>query len=135
MRVSLKSCLGVGLLLAGSTASSVAVAGSWFHGSVSIEYGTQPLQSSWAFGQVGAARNSGDSYQEIGCQTVNSSGNAPSAYCFAQDAQSNYLSCTSVDPGIVAAARSVGVASVVEIVEFGGTCANIIVSNSSANVY
>jgi hypothetical protein len=134
MKVSFKSCLGVGAMIAFAMGSSVAFAGYTYHQAVVVEYASG-FASSYAYGQVGYARNSPDQYQEIGCEVTAPAGGTPSAYCYAQDSQSNYLSCNSTDANIVATARSVTAASYIWISEFEGTCMNLQVTNGSNDIY
>jgi len=87
----------------------------------------------WAFGGFGAARNSADIKQLIGCDTwTDPSGS--STTCYAQDAAGkNYVTCYTFDPSFREAIRSIKGDSFVQFHwDASGQCTAIEVDDSSA---
>jgi hypothetical protein len=122
--------LGIALLI-GVASPGVSLAGQVNVDPVSVGTG-------FAYGGIGAAHYSSDSLQYIGCQTVSNS-SASQATCWAQDAsqpQPKYLSCTSTNPSIVAAARSINTTSLILFtVDSGGNCTEVVVADGSNLLY
>jgi hypothetical protein len=81
-------------------------------------------------GGIGAARNSPDTVQELGCQVQAST--TLWMVCRARDAQNNFVSCFSTDPKFVSAAQSVNGDSHLNVMWDGtGKCTQVTVYNES----
>jgi hypothetical protein len=61
-----------------------------------------------ATGSLNAARHSSDKNQIISCATSSGLGAVDTLVCFAVDRKGHQISCVSDDPGMIAAARSIG---------------------------
>jgi hypothetical protein len=132
MKITPKSWLGVGLMVAGSICSSAALAGDAMSYAVTI---TNFGASSSAMGQLNTARYSSDSYQYIGCSITIST--STYVQCAAQDANGNYLSCTTTNAGYVAVAQAINETSLVAfgVSSGGSTCSDLFVDNASYNLH
>lgn len=123
---SLLPCLAI---LGIATTSSLADAGYYANNGVTV-------QSTYAYGSIGAARHSSDSNQYIACETFASSGSSPEVYCYANDASNKYLSCASLDANLVAVGGRANSASAIYFSTDGsGTCTGIYVTNGSHQLY
>ncbi len=94
MNVSVKLA---GTLLLGAMAAS-AFAG--LKQTYEVYFGTNPLKP-YADGDLGAARNSADGQQYIGCEATATSGD-----CYAVNSVGVYRSCVTTDPAQLAVIRS-----------------------------
>jgi hypothetical protein len=89
--------------------------------------------SRYAYGALGAARNSSNTVEEIGCYTFGYSDNSSFASCYATNASNQSVSCTSTSPAIVAAAQSVnGDSHVYFAYDQGGACTFVHSQGASA---
>jgi hypothetical protein len=109
--------------------SGLAFAGAKADGQVKID-----LTNRSASGALGAARNSADAVQYIGCTVINSTTGA-SGYSVAMDAQgqggSNAM-CTISTPEMVNTARSISESQNVKFAwDSSGKCTSLVVSNYS----
>jgi hypothetical protein len=94
---------------------------------VTVDTGTQE-----AYGAIGAAHNSADPIQFIGCATYTYASGFEFAYCSARDENGAFASCQSTDPRFLAVARGVNNASLVRFSwDASGNCTQMIVNNSS----
>jgi hypothetical protein len=95
---------------------------------------TIDLVNKRAYGSLGSARNSPDSYQMIGCSVhydpVNGKNNVN---CSAQDAAKNTAQCASQQPELVQIALGIGSDSFVQFSwDAAGECTGLHVGNDSS---
>jgi len=87
------------------------------------------------WGSLGSVRNSSNPVEELGCNTVHQPGGFTLGYCYAvhHSGQGTFeVSCTTYDPNMVAAFRSVGTDTFVHLtVDREGRCSNILIQNQS----
>jgi len=112
-----------GIVLLGATAALAGLKGGW----PAYVYKSAD-GSGYAFGSMAAIRGSGDSYQDIRCTITWASAN-----CSVTDSTGKYLGCQTTDPIMMAAARTFGTDSGMQInVNASGTCTGIYIYNFSA---
>ena len=88
--------------------------------------------SSYGYGSIGDARNSGDANQYIGCDTFENSGGTMTSYCYARNSAGTSYYCYSTDPNFVATASTITESSYIDFDgPVGGVCTYIQVSNYS----
>jgi hypothetical protein len=93
------------------------------------------LGSTYADGNVGAARYSSDSNQEIGCYAQGSPGSVY-AGCYAADSSGNYASCVTGDPAFVATVGRINATSFIWFeYNSSGQCTYLTVDNDSSYIY
>jgi hypothetical protein len=87
--------------------------------------------SYYASGTVGSVRNSADTTQQIGCQTMTQYGSV-SVQCTARDASGNWNICFSSDPVYFPLVQSIGPSSYIHWhVDGQANCTELTVDNSS----
>jgi hypothetical protein len=117
----LVGCALTSVLLTGE----VSWAGRKVPGAVIID-----LDDSEVRGGVGAARNSGDTVQEIGCE-VSSSGGVETLYCWGKTAAGVSRACLTRNTVMVSTAKTIGTDSYIRFQYSGGSCVFLTVSNGS----
>lgn len=95
--------IGIGLIVAGVTAVSLANAGSHYSNNVLVYTGQ-------ASGNISAARFSSDGNQYVGCYTVAWAG-SPLGACFFNDSSNHYFSCYTSDPNMLATMHGINATS------------------------
>lgn len=126
MRKSTISSIVVGAVL---LVSGVALAGQKFSFPVTVTKNADG--GGVASGNVGAVRNSTDAVQYITCTSTTLVGSA-TAGCSAQNTKSVALTCSTTDPEMVAAIRSVTTDSFVKFLsDKDGKCTSVTVENAS----
>ncbi|GEN09631.1 hypothetical protein SAMN05443572_109283 [Myxococcus fulvus] len=87
----------------------------------------------YAFGAIGAARNSSDYNQALKCG-ISATPTTMSGYCIATNAQGEAYSCSTNSPNLVEAIKHVGESSYVRFHgDEYGNCIEIVVENASYN--
>lgn len=88
----------------------------------------------WAYGNMGAARNSADTSQRIGCYVWSNPGAGnTTGYCNAYDSGGHFMSCYTTDTNQIATMESASGDSYIYFTanSAGGTCALVEVMNNS----
>jgi hypothetical protein len=113
------------LVLFAAIGGGTALAGKKYGNPVIINPTTRTVQ-----GGIGAARNSPDTNQHLGC--VVQASNVLWMVCYATDAAGKYASCVSTDPKFVSAAQSVnGDSHLNYMFDSTGKCIQLSVYNES----
>lgn len=94
--------LGLLVLVLSGLALMPAWAGHRLGSQVAVD-----LQAGVAHGSIGAARNSGDAVQYIGCRVTARVGAQPAVLCFARDAAGTYLQCQSEERELIRAVQTI----------------------------
>jgi hypothetical protein len=106
--------------------ATTAWAGAKYATSVTIDSSAR-----WAYGDLGAARNSADPYQRIGCGVHTVAGGFYGT-CVAVDASNNQAVCTSSSASFARVAESIsGDSHVYFSWDANGYCVDLEVSNDS----
>jgi len=88
------------------------------------------IASDFFTGSIGAARNSADTVQYIGC-LVYGTASGKSVYCSARNANGNVAACTSNVAQLIEAVAAMNENSILDIGYGGGVCSHIYVQGSS----
>ena len=115
------------LLVVVSTVSNDTWAGFQYTHLVTIDTTAQA-----AAGSIADARSSADNVQYIGCEVYASNPGGSTMYCSAKDSTGGYVNCTSSDPDLVNAARSVnGDSDILFFWDSNAACTSLYVQNYS----
>lgn len=87
-----------------------------------------------AYGSVGAARNSADTVEQIGCQVYQYSSGMSFGACWANDKTGKYVSCNSSDPAMLSMMRSLQGDSAIAFYwdTTTGACSELLITNGSS---
>jgi hypothetical protein len=89
----------------------------------------------YAYGELGAARNSPDSLQALGCRVESSSSGYADVYCFARDTNGNGVGCIAFDAGLIGAAAALrGDGYLYFVFDENSLCTYIEASSSSTRI-
>ena len=128
-RTARTAVMTLALLFVGLAVSSETWAG--FQETVLV---TIDMTNRGAGGSLADARSSADSVQYIGCIVAATNPGGTTMYCSAKDSTGTYVNCTSSDPDLVDAARSVkGDSDIAFYWDSNANCTLLWVQNYSVN--
>lgn len=111
-------------------ATSDARAGAKYNTVVSVWSPSSTKRA--AQGALGAARNSSDANQAIGCQVYSIDGGAVRGSCYAYDASNQCAGCSTSDPDLLEVIKSMWTSSFIQFYAASdGTCETIRTYNDS----